>query len=270
MLKDQVIFMDLYFKETGSEKDETIIFLHGGTMAGWMWDGQVRTFKEYHCIIPDLPEHGKSIDLKPFTISDSAEMIIKIIRDHTVNGKAHLVGISLGGQIIVKILSRNPELVDHVLISGAIVRTIPHTESLLKLLNYAIKEYGPVKDTEFFIKANMRTYNLPKNLFDKFKESTLLINPDSLERILTENLVFKLPNNLEKVDVPVLVMTGEKDYRIIKESTKDLLNALGISQGYMVPKVGHAWNLENPKLFNRVLRRWINNKALKNDLIPLD
>ena len=262
--------MDLYFKETGLGNAETIIFLHGGAMAGWMWDDQLKAFSDYHCIVPDLPEHGLSSDVKPFTIGNSAEIILDLIHEHTINGNANLVGMSLGAQIIVQILSKAPKLVDHAFISGTMIRSSSHSETFLKLLNYAIKVYKPVKDTDFFIKANMRTYNLPKNLFDKFKESTLLINPDSLERILTENLVFKLPNNLEKVDVPVLVMTGEKDYRIIKESTKDLLKALGISQGYMVPKVGHAWNLENPKLFNRVLRRWINNKALKNDLIPLD
>ena len=262
--------MDIYFKETGTEKDETILFLHGGAMAGWMWDGQIKDFKDYHCIVPDLPEHGKSIDVKPFTIKNSAEMVINIIHDHAINGKAHLVGISLGGQIIVKILSKNHELVDHAIISGTLVRTIPHTDELLKLLYYAIKVYEPVKDTDFFIKANMRTYNMPKNLFDKFKESTLLIKPDSLERILKENMIFKLPDNLEKVDTPVLIMTGEKDYRIIKESANDLLKELQISQGYMAPNLGHAWNLEDPKLFNRVLRKFINNKAVKNDLMPLD
>ncbi len=261
--------MEIYLKETGSKKDETIIFLHGGAMAGWMWDGQVKAFNDYHCIVPDLPEHGKSINLKPFTIIDSAEMISEIIQDHTKSGKAHLVGISLGSQIILQILSSYPELVDHALISGTLVRTIPHSEALLKLFDYAIKAYEPVKDTDFFIKANMRTYNMPKNLFDKFKESTILIKPDSLERILTENMFFKLPNNLEKVDAPVLVMAGEKDYKIVKESAKDLLKALKMSQGYMVPKLGHAWNLEDPNLFNWILRRWINNKAVKDDLIPL-
>jgi len=261
--------MDIYLKETGSKNAETIIFLHGGAMAGWMWDEQVKAFNDYHCIVSDLPEHGQSSDVKPFTIRDSAEMIVDIIQNHTINGKAHLVGISLGAQIIVKILSTDPELVDHALISGTLVRTIPHTETLLKLVDYAIKVYGPVKDTEFFIKANMRTYNVPKNLFDKFKESTLLVKPDSLERILTENMFFKLPTGLEKVEVPVLVMIGEKDYKIIKESANDLIKALPISQGYMAPKVGHAWNLEDPKLFNWVLRRWITNKAVTDALLPL-
>lgn len=256
--------MDLYLKETGPRNAETIIFLHGNAMAGWIWDGQIKEFDDYHCIVPDLPEHGRSINIKPFTINKSAEMISEIIRNHTSKGKAHLVGISVGAQIIIQILSKNPELVDHAIISGTLIQRNSHNESLLKLLDYAINVYKPVKDTDFFIKANMRTYNMPKYLFDKFKESTLVIKHDSLNRILKENIFFKLPDGLEKIEVPVLVMAGEKDYKIIKDSADDLLTSLKMSQGYIAPNVGHVWNLEDPNHFNWILRRWITNKTLKN------
>lgn len=258
--------MDLYIKETGKDNNETIIFLHGGGISGWMWDKQVEAFSDYHCIVPDLPEHGKSVEVKPFTMKGAAEMIIDIIQNQARNGKAHIVGISLGAQIIVQILSRAPEVVDHALISGTLVRSVPHTESFLKLLNYLIKVYEPVKDTEFFIKANMRTYNMPKSLFNEFKESTHLINSDSLNRILKENMLFKMPDSLEKAEAQVLVMTGEKDYKIIKESARDLLNVLPNSKGAMALKVGHMWNIENPELFNNVLRAWITDKALPEGL----
>jgi pimeloyl-ACP methyl ester carboxylesterase len=256
--------MDLYMKETGSKNLETIIFLHGSTMAGWMWDGQIKEFGDYHCIVPDLPEHGKSINVKPFTINKSAEMISEIIHNHTSNGKAHLVGISVGAQIIIQILSKTPELVDHAIISGTLVQRTSHIESLLQLLGYAINVYEPVKNTDFFIKANMRMYNMPKYLFNKFKESTLITKHDSLSRILKENMIYKRPHGLEKIEVPVLVMAGEKDYKIIKESADDLLVSLKVSEGYIAPKVGHIWNLEDPILFNHVLRRFITNKSLKN------
>ena len=81
---------------------------------------------------------------------------------------------------------------------------------------------NPVKDTEFFIKANMRTYNMPKKFFGKFKESTHHLKNDSLERVLKENMLFKIPDGLGNIEIPVLVLTGEKDYKIIKESARDL------------------------------------------------
>lgn len=254
--------MNLFVKETGQENPETIIFLHGGGMAGWIWKEQVKSFPDYHCLIPDLPEHGQSAEAKPFTIESAAEMVVDLILTRARNGKAHLVGLSLGAQIIVQILATHPEVVDHALISGTLVRGIPHQDALLKLLDYTFKVYEPVKDTDFFIKANMRTYNISKSYFDEFKGSTFQIKADSLDRILHENLFFKLPSGLEKANVPVLVMMGEKDYKVIKESARDLVKVLPYSSAYVVPKLGHVWNIESPTLFNHVLRDFITGKSL--------
>jgi len=260
------MIMNLYVEEKGQENAETILFLHGGGMAGWMWKEQVEVFKDYHLIIPDLPEHGKSIDIKPFTIEGAADRIIDLIRAMAKGGKANLVGISLGAQIILQILSKSPEVVDHAMISGTLVHSIPHTETFLKLLDYLIKVYQPVKDTDFFIKANMRTYNIPKNLFNEFKESTYLIKPASLDRILHENMLFQMPTGLNHTDVPVLVMDGGKEYKVIKESAQDLLEVLPNATGITAPKLGHVWNIENPDLFNRVLRSWIMDENLPEEV----
>lgn len=261
--------MGLYIGETGQENSETIVFIHGGGMAGWIWDEQVKAFPDYHCLIPDLPEHGQSAEVKPFTIEGAAEMVVDIIRTRAHNGKAHLVGLSLGAQIIVQILATRPEVVDHALISGTLIRGIPHRDVLLKLLDYTFKVYEPVKDTDFFIKANMRTYNISKSYFDKFKEATLQIKADSLNRILHENLFFKVPSGLEKANVPLLVMMGEKDYKVIKESARDLVKVLPNSSAYIVPKLGHVWNMESSELFNHVLRKFITGKSLPSVLEPL-
>jgi len=83
-------------------------------------------------------------------------------------------------------------------------------------------------------------------------------------------LLFKLPDGLEKVEAPILIMTGEKDYKIIKKSANDLLMSIPGSVGYMAPNLGHAWNLEDPELFNLVLRRWITNGDLKDALLPME
>ncbi|MGZ7068913.1 MAG: alpha/beta fold hydrolase [Methanobacterium sp.] len=259
--------MELYIKETGKNNDETIIFLHSEGMAGWMWDQQIESFSDYHCIVPDLPGHGKSAEVKSLTIQCAADMIIDIIKNKAKNGKAHLVGISLGAQIIVQILSTAPEVLDHVLISGALVRNSQPTETFLKLLNHLIKVYLPDKNKTIRIMSYVRSYNIPKNLHDKFKESTYIIEPDSLDGIIRENMLFRMPSNLKNVNLPVLVMTGQKDFIIIKESAVDLINAIPNSKGAMALRVGHLWNIENPKLFNRTLRAWITDEMLtENEL----
>lgn len=254
--------MGLHIKETGKNNDETIIFLHGEGTAGWVWDKQVESFQDYHCIVLDIPGHGKSAGVKPFTIKSAADMIIDLIKNKSKNGKAHIVGISLGAQIIVQILNTDPEVVDHALISGTLVRNSEPSESFLELLNHLIEVYLPDKNKTIRIMSYVRSYNIPKNLRSNFKESTYIIEPDSANRIIRENMLFKMPSNLEKANVPVLVMNGQKDFIMVKESAINLLNVLPKSKGAMALKVGHLWNIENPELFNKTLRAWINDNEL--------
>lgn len=261
--------MDLYFEEFGQENEETILFLHGGALSGWMWKEQLKSFKDYHCIVPDLPEHGKSQQVTPFTIENAAHQVLDIIKKSAHDKKAHVVGISLGAQIIVQMLSKSPELIDHAMISGALVRQIPATDLILSLLNYTLKAYMPIKDHDFLIKANIRSYGIPKDNFEELKKATQSLQVDSLNRILHENMFFKIPAGLEDVNNPVLVIAGEKEYGIMKESARDLSNIFPNSKGYIASNMVHTWNLAAPEFFNKVLRAWINDYKLPDGLLKI-
>ena len=58
----------MYYIETGEKNAPLMLFLHGGGVSGWMWDKQIQHFTSYHCIVPDLPEHGESKDGTTFSI----------------------------------------------------------------------------------------------------------------------------------------------------------------------------------------------------------
>ena len=256
--------MKLVFDETGTENEDTIVFLHAGGISGWMWDKQVKYFKNYHCIIPDMPEHGRSACVKPFTIQKAAEMISKLIGDCT-DQRVNLVGIGLGGQICLQIMAECPELVHRAMVSGTLIRNHRY-KSLIKRLNQLLMVYTPVKNNDFYIKAYMRTYNIPKVYFDQFKQSTSQIETSSLERIVTENHLFKIPNIPETSESKLLVMAGEKDYNIIKDSSKRITKQLRV-RGALALGAGHLWNMETPNNFNKILEAWIQENPLPAPLI---
>ncbi len=63
----------MYFTEQGSPNAPSILFLHGTGVGGWMWQDNVRDLKEYHCILVDLPGHGRSNDREWVSLADSVE-----------------------------------------------------------------------------------------------------------------------------------------------------------------------------------------------------
>lgn len=257
--------MELYFKETGKNNDETIVFIHGGGLSGWMWNKQVEAFNDYHCIVPDLPEHGKSAEVKPFTIKGAAEMIVDIIKNHAHNRKAHLVGLSLGSQVAVQILSIAPEVVNRALISGTLVREY-YGPTTLKLINLWFRIYTPFKNTDFSIKYAMKGNGASAEYFEYFKENMNILTLSCLKNIYRENALFRISGELCQVNNSILIIAAEREMKYLSESAKDLNKCLPNSQMYMVPNVKHNWALDAPELFSSVSRAWIKNKQILDSL----
>src|SRR5258708_7572840 len=91
--------MPLHLAEFGPAQAPSILFLHGGGVGGWSWRPQIEAFQaDYHLLVPDLPEHGQSLDVAPFSMNDAAARMAELIHRRAHGGHAHVVGLSLGAQ----------------------------------------------------------------------------------------------------------------------------------------------------------------------------
>ena len=113
----------LFFEEYGPKTAPTILFLHGGGGGRWMWQPQVERLTDYHLLIPDLPGHGDSAGIPLTSIENAGNRIARLIRKRAHGGKAHVVGLSLGAQVVVYLLAQTPERVEHAVVSSALLQT---------------------------------------------------------------------------------------------------------------------------------------------------
>lgn len=256
----------LYYSESGPKTAPTIVFLHGGGVSGWMWTPQVQVLSsEYHCLVPDLPEHGGSRDMQPFTMVNAADGVAELIRCRAHSGQAHVVGLSLGAQVLVQLLSGNSRLVDHAVVSSALLRPVPG----MSLAPPLVRLFDPMKNFHFMIRANMKATHVPTKYFQQFREDTRRQTPSSLRHLLDANASFRLPETLTGVTSPVLVVVGEKEYKVMKESAADLVRVIPNARGYLAQNLPHMWNLERPELYTEMVRAWICEQPLPNGLVPL-
>ena len=254
--------MELFFKETGRQNRESIVFIHGGGLSGWMWDKQLEGFEDYHCLVPDLPEHGKSRHVTPFTMETAAEQIIELIKERAPNKKAHIVGISLGGQLVVQILDMAPEVVDHAMTSGTVVHQ-HYGRAALMIMPVMGAIFKPMINTDFFINKTMEKGKYPPKYFENYKKDTKEFNTYSLTKhMLNENAAFRIPEGLCNMEKPVLISMGETEIKLVHESAEDLNKCLPNSKIFKAPGLFHVWNLESPELFNKILRAWITDEKL--------
>ena len=97
----------------------TIVFLHGTVLSGAAWATQIAALGDaFHCLAPDLPGHGTSADT-PFTIDRAAEDVAELIVREAHDGRAIVVGLSLGGYVAMTVAERWPERVAGLVVSGA-------------------------------------------------------------------------------------------------------------------------------------------------------
>src|SRR6185503_14719873 len=141
------------FTESGPASAPTIVFLHGRGLGSWAWRRQVEAFQaDYHCLVPDLPGHGQTDEPGPFSMTGAATQVARLIHDHGHDGRAHLVGLSLGAQVGVAVMAVAARLVERAIFSGASVRPYPASD----LIEPVLWLYAPFKNLPFVIRANQR------------------------------------------------------------------------------------------------------------------
>lgn len=271
--------MSLYVYEQGPESAPSIVFLHGGGGGSWMWQPQFEALPELHILAPDLPEHGKSRAIQPFSIQDSAARVAELIRSRAHQGKAHVVGLSEGAQVTLALLALHPELVDHAIVSSALVRPIPGASLMGPgLIAGSFKWFvEPFKNADWWVRINMKySAGVPEKYFPQFKSDFQNLTGESFAHVMVENQRFRLPVGLERVGVPTLVAAGKREYSVMRQSVRDIAAVMPNAKGLLVAHPNklstaeeHNWSLTSPDLFTRMVRAWINNRPLPDELRPV-
>ncbi len=270
----------LVYQSSNEANEKTILFLHGGGVAGWTWDPVVARLPDFHCLVPDLPEHGRSMDIRPFSMQLAADQAAELVREKAHGGKAVVVGLSEGAQTTVQMLATCPEVIERAVVSSALL--IPmgglgwlYTPGVLAWMFRL--SVPPFRNSEWWMRLNMKySAAIPEEFFPQYKANFQLMNEGQFVNIILENQKFRLPGSLEKVNVPTLVVAGKREYEVVKESARRLAAALPDGRA-MVLDLGkgssmrkeHNWAMNAPDLFAQTVRNFIQGKELPGVLKPL-
>lgn len=270
----------MYVAEYGPKDADTITLLHGGGGAGWMWTPQVDALKDaYHLLVPDLPEQGRSTDAGPFTMGGAAEQVASLIRSR-VQGRSHVVGLSEGAQVIVQLLSAEPDLVETAIVSSALVLPMrgagwASSPSMLRW-SYRLTVAG-MRGSDWWIRQNMRSAaGVPDSYFPQFRETFRTLSESGFVDLMVANQAFRLPEGLERVKSRVLAVCGAGEYAVMRRSTIEIAAAIPgaqarevVHQGRLSVAQQHNWNMSAPEVFTRMVRAWIEGGSLPEELRPL-
>ncbi len=258
---------NLFVYESGSPEAPAILFLHGSPLSGRMWQPQLESLSEFHCLAPDLPEHGKSTAIAPFDMQDTVRRMAELIKTSTPTGKAHVVGLSFGGAVVQAMLAHTPEVVETAMISGTSMRADKTLRVILKLYLDLNKPFLALLPPGWISGLVTWQFGIPKQYGPAMAEDMGVIKGDALARLVYESYTnIETP---ERPAAPVLVAVGSKETFAAKYMARRLHQKMAGSQGVIAPGASHVWNMQQRELFNATLRAWVCRQPLPKELVAL-
>lgn len=253
----------LFCRESGHGRGESILFLHGGGVSSRMWTRELQAHAEWHCLAPDLPGHGESAHLRPFTLDSSVIELARLIRERSPRGRAHVVAFSVGVVVALALAAREPDLVGRLWLSGPTPRM---GKSAVRVFNSLARPLlsllGPGR------RAKLVALSLGLN---QAQMETFLADLDrlTLDLVGEINDVVAAQSTLPLPKRAALITVGAREIGATRQRARELMAALGDVQGYRVRDAGHAWSLDAPELFDDVLRSWMREEPLPTSLEPM-
>jgi len=242
----------LHVDESGPRDAETIVFLHGGNVSGWMWGPQRDELTDFHHLVPDMPGFGLSNQVPWRSMAETADRIAAVIRERAHDGRAHVVGLSLGGLVGALLVARHPSAVRSAVLSGAPLRGLGPFMAWLARVQLKLWQSAAYWTTMG------RGYHLDPEALKAFVEGGVGINPRSARRMVEQTNAGMLGeiDGFDGNPVRILGLAGGAESRTVTGALRYFLRAPN-AVVRLAPGMHHVWNVENPELFTETVRAWI-------------
>lgn len=190
------------YVEYGKENSDVIILLHGGGLSWWNYkEVAERLQTDYHVVLPILDGHA-GCDKQFTTIENNALDIIEFVNSKLGGSVLMMGGLSLGGQILLEILSQRKDICKYAIVESVLVIPSKFTYSMIKPAFGSC--YGLIK-YKWFSKLQFKSLRIKSNLFDEYYKDTCAIRKSDMIAFLQENSVYSLKDGIGECEATIMV-----------------------------------------------------------------
>ena len=254
----------IYYETAGVGRD--VLLIHGFALDHRMWDDQFTELsKNYRVTRFDVRGSGKSSGaLKEFDpVGDIEELMNVLAID-----KAHIIGLSMGGQLAADFVLHSPDRSLSLTLIDAYypIESDEHREFVARIVSHVDKakeeglEAGLRADIEDPLFAPARAN---EGVDARLQEMIMRGHLDQGEGALFINHAQMKPpevpatERLSHYKLPTLVLIGELDLAVFHQISDVFSDGINGGRKSVIPGAGHMSNMERPKLVTDEIVRFL-------------
>ncbi len=255
----------LYYERAGS--GETLVFCHAGVTDSRMWDDQWQALSAHYDVV--------RFDMRGFGQSDVAtvpvcrrEDLDKFLTQLGLN-RVHLVGCSLGGEIVIDYTLEHPDKVQSLTVISAVPSGF---EMQGEPPAYLFEMMAAAQQGDIARASELQNriwadgpYRQPEQVNADFRRRVGAMNIIALQN-QTFALVEMQPLNplnppavqrLGEIKQPTLIIAGALDNTEILRAAEVMDQQIANTKKVILPESAHLTNMEQPDLFNMALLNFL-------------
>ncbi|QWD91124.1 3-oxoadipate enol-lactonase [Polynucleobacter sp. MWH-Braz-FAM2G] len=249
---------DVAYRFDGPEDGRVVLVANSLMANGSMWDGNVAALADrYRVLRYDKRGHGASgVSEGPYTIAQLADDAVGLL-DALKIEKAHFMGLSIGGMIGQQLGARYPERILSLSLCNTASEMPPRslweerfeiarTQGIAGLVDGTIKRWFTAafierapqeieKVRQMILGTNLNGYIACGSAVRDMAQSTMLL----------------------KIKAPTLVLSGRDDPACTVDQGTVLHRLIDNSKMVIIEQAAHLSNIEQPEIFNRTVRQFI-------------
>lgn len=236
-----------------------LLLLHGlgGSIESWTNNINFLSSK-FRIIALDLPGFGLSDKPKiSYSIKFYVDFLEKFVKRIKLS-HLFIIGSSLGGHIAVEFSLRNRKIIDKLILispAGSLPKSFKGTRELKRYITIVnARSSKDINKILSSIDTSMVNRSYAESMYKR------LSLPGAKEAFISalkgSARAQRYNNQLEKIDTSMLLIWGKRDRMIPLEFIRPFMEH-GNSRIIIIENCGHRPHVENPRLFNKVVKDFL-------------
>ena len=247
---------------------DLLIFLHGigGNKDNWDLNLSVIS-KHFLCVAWDARGYGESEDYKGELLFNDIINDLLSIYKYFNKRKAHIIGLSMGGQIACLFYEKHPDKVQSlVLCDTHFGLGNLEKEEINRFINSRKKpllEGLQPKDIALPVSKSLVGNLDNKVAIEELVNSMSKLHKESYIKAIDASMSTFHDHIFPLIDVPTLILVGDKDTLTPPSMAMKIHKLIKNSKFSTIKEAGHLINIENPKDFNYKVLQFLKTHKMK-------